>query len=99
MCFGKGANAGAPPTICRLTGYGASIFDNIPVVVKSFSIDLGSDTNYKRCNAFNTKTQVPSTSSVNVTVQPVYNRRNLRQVSLTDYAKGNLSTPSGLGYL
>lgn len=99
MFFGQGANAGAPPPICRLTGYGASIFDNIPVVVKSFSVDLGSDTNYKRCNAFNTKTWVPITSSVNVTVQPVYNRRNLRQFSLTDYAKGNLQTPSGKGYL
>ena len=99
MFFGQGANAGAPPPVCRLTGYGASLFDNIPVVVKSFSVDLGSDVNYRRCDAFGTKTWVPITSSVNINVQPVYNRRNLRQFSLTDYAKGNLQTPSGKGYL
>jgi hypothetical protein len=99
MFFGQGANVGAPPPICRLTGYGASVFDNIPVVVKSFSVDLTSDVNYKRCNAFGTNTWVPITSGVNITVQPVYNRRNLRQFSLVDYAKGNLDTPSGLGYL
>jgi len=99
MFFGQGANVGAPPPVCRLTGYGASVFDNIPVVVKSFSVDLDGDVNYKRCDAFGTNTWVPITSSVNITVQPVYNRRNLRQFSLTDYAKGNLKTPSGLGYL
>ena len=99
MFFGQGANVGAPPPVCRLTGYGASVFDNIPVVVKSFSVDLDSDVQYKRCDAFGTKTWVPITSSVNINVQPVYNRRNLRQFSLTDYAKGNLRTPSGKGYL
>jgi len=99
MFFGQGANVGAPPPVCRLTGYGASVFDNVPVVVKSFSVDLSSDVQYKRCNAFGTNTWVPIESSVNVTVQPVYNRRNLRQFSLTDYAKGNLKTPSGKGYL
>lgn len=99
MFYGQGANAGAPPPVCRLTGYGASVFDNIPVVVKSFSVDFSKDVNYKRCNAFGTNTWVPITSSVNVSVQPVYNRRNLRQFSLTDYAKGNFYTPSGRGYL
>ena len=99
MFFGQGANAGAPPPVCSLNGYGASIFDNVPVVVKSFSVDLGNDVNYRRCDAFGTKTWVPITSSVNINVQPVYNRRNLRQFSLTDYAKGNLKTPSQKGYL
>lgn len=99
MFFGQGANVGAPPPVCRLTGYGASVFDNVPVVVKSFSVDFDNDVQYKRCNAFGTNTWVPITSSVNINVQPVYNRRNLRQFSLVDYAKGNLKTPSGKGYL
>ena len=99
MFFGQGANVGAPPPVCRLTGYGASVFDNVPVVVKSFSVDFDNDVQYKRCNAFGTNTWVPIVSSVNINVQPVYNRRNLRQFSLVDYAKGNLKTPSGKGYL
>ena len=99
MFFGQGANAGAPPPVCSLTGYGASVFDNVPVVVKSFSVELPNDVNYIRCNAYGTKTWVPITSSISVNVQPVYNRRNLRQFSLTEYAAGTLKTPSGRGYL
>jgi hypothetical protein len=99
MFFGKGAHVGAPPPVCILNGYGASIFDNVPVVVKSFSVDFSEDVNYIRCNAFGTGTWVPITSTINVTVQPVYNRRNLRQFSLQDYAKGNLKTPGNMGYL
>ena len=99
MFFGQGANAGAPPPVCQLKGYGASVFDNIPVVVKSFSLDLPNDVNYIRCNAYGTKTWVPITSSITINVQPVYNRRNLRSFSLEEYAKGTLKTPSGKGYL
>jgi len=99
MFFGQGANAGAPPPVCQLSGYGASFFDNVPVVVKSFSVDMPNDVNYIRCDKFGTNTWVPVTSSFSVQVQPVYNRRNLRQFSLTDYARGTLKTPSGQGYL
>ena len=99
MFFGQGANAGSPPPICQLNGYGASVFDNVPVVIKSFSVTLPNDVNYIQCNAFGTKTWVPVTSSITISVQPVYNRRNLRQFSLTEYAKGNLRSPSKVGYL
>ena len=99
MFFGKGANVGSPPPVCSLAGYGASVFDNVPVVVKSFSVDFATDVNYIKCNAFGTNTWVPITSSINVSVQPVYNRSNLRKFSLVDYAKGNLQTPSKKGYL
>jgi hypothetical protein len=60
---------------------------------------LDNDVNYIRCEAFGGVTWVPISSTVTVNVQPVYNRSNLRQFSLTDYAKGNLKTPGDLGYL
>jgi hypothetical protein len=41
-----GSNAGSPPPIVYLSGYGDFVFKNIPVVVTSFSVDLSSDTNY-----------------------------------------------------
>lgn len=99
MFFGQGTNAGSPPPICKLNGYGASVFNNVPVVIKSFSLELDNDVNYIRCEAFGGVTWVPISSTVTVNVQPVYNRSNLRQFSLTDYAKGNLKTPGDLGYL
>jgi hypothetical protein len=41
-----GSNAGSPPPIVYLSGYGDFVFKNIPVVVTGFSVDLGQDTNY-----------------------------------------------------
>jgi len=41
-----GAVSGNPPPIVLLNGYGDYVFKNIPVVVKSFSVDLPQDANY-----------------------------------------------------
>lgn len=97
MFFGQGANAGNPPIICILSGYGGSVFNNVPVVVKSFSVDLKDDVNYVNCNTFGTNTWVPIMSNISVTVQPIYNRERLRKFSLRDYSTGKMS--SGVGFL
>lgn len=97
MFFGAGANAGNPPIICNLSGYGGSVFNNVPVIVKSFSVDLKDDVNYVNCNIFGTNTWVPVMSNISVTVQPLYNRERLRKFNLRDYASGKLS--SGPGFI
>lgn len=99
MFYGQGEFAGNPPLICNLTGYGSSIFDKVPVIIKSFSVDLKDDVNYIRCNTFGTNTWVPVMSTITVTVAPVYNRQRLRKFSLQDYARGRTSDPGGVGYL
>ena len=99
MFYGQGEFAGNPPLICNLTGYGSSIFDKVPVIIKSFSVDLKDDVNYIRCNTFGTNTWVPVMSTISVTVSPVYNRQRLRKFSLQDYARGKTSDPGGVGYL
>ena len=99
MFFGQGSNVGAPPVICILNGYGSNVFDNVPVVVKSFSVDFPQDVNYVKCTATGSPTWVPIISSINVMMTPVNNRRNLRQFSLAEYAKGSLKTPTGQGYI
>ena len=97
MFFGEGALAGNPPLICNLTGYGSSVFDKVPVIVKSFSVDLKEDVNYIRCDTFGTNTWVPVVSTISVTVSPVYNRRRLRKFSLEDYSRGK--TADSIGYI
>jgi hypothetical protein len=99
MFFGQGEFAGNPPLVCNLTGYGSSIFDKVPVIVKSFSVDLKDDVNYVRCNTFGTNTWVPVMSTITVTVAPVYNRARLRKFSLQDYARGRTADANGVGYL
>lgn len=46
MFSGDDANSGNPPPLLRLNGYGDYVFKNIPVIVKSFSVDLPQDANY-----------------------------------------------------
>ena len=99
MFYGQGNLVGNPPIVCNLTGYGASIFNKVPVVIKSFSVELKDDVNYIRCDTFGTNTWVPVLSTISVTVAPMYNRANLRKFSLQDYAKGSLTNGSGVGYL
>lgn len=99
MFFGQGAQAGNPPIICNLTGYGSSVFDNVPVIIKSFSVDLKDDVNYIRCTAYGLNTWVPVLSTVSVTVAPIYNRARLRQFNLQDYASGKAVGPDGIGFI
>jgi hypothetical protein len=89
MFFGRGANLGTPPVICNLTGYGARVFNSVPVVIKAFSIDFKEDVNYiKYQGSEQTATWVPTLSTISVTVAPIYDRTRLRKFSLQDYANG-----------
>jgi hypothetical protein len=89
MFFGTGENVGNPPIICRLHGYGANIFNGVPVVIKSFQVDLKDDVQYIKCEANGLATTwVPVMSTISVTVAPIYNRTRLRDFSLEDFAQG-----------
>jgi len=95
MFFGASSNPGNPPVICNLSGYGARVFNNVPVVVKSFSVDFKEDVNYMRYGANGQPpTWVPVLSTISVTVSPIYNRSRLRQFSLQDFAAGK-----AIGYI
>jgi len=90
MFFGTGPYVGNPPVVCQLTGYGTRIFHNVPVIIKSFSVDLKEDVNYIRYtdNASQTPTWVPIMSTISATVAPIYNRTRLRQFNLQEFAAG-----------
>lgn len=100
MFFGQGDNAGNPPIVCHLNGYGQSVFNEVPVVIKSFSVDFNEDVNYINCNSWGTNTWVPVLSTITVVVAPVYSRRRLRQFSLQEYATGKTAASGGgVGYI
>jgi hypothetical protein len=86
MFFGESSYSGNPPAICNLTGYGSRVFNNVPVIIKSFSIDFKEDVQYMKYTSANT--WVPVLSTISVTVSPIYNRSRLRKFSLQDFASG-----------
>jgi hypothetical protein len=85
---GSGGLQGNPPVICRLNGYGSFIFNNVPVVVKSYSVEMPEDVNYINVSINSSNQWVPAVSTISVTVAPVYSREKLRSFSLQDFAQG-----------
>lgn len=54
MFWGKDENAGTPPPVLRLNGYGDHIFNNVPVVLTNFNFELGADVDYINANVSTT---------------------------------------------
>jgi hypothetical protein len=69
MFYGKDQNptAGIPPPLCYLSGHGAYMFDNHPVLIHSFSLNLPNDIDY-----INAKSELAGTFE-NRTL-PTYNK-------------------------
>lgn len=87
--YGISSPQGHPPIVCKLDGYGTHMFNEVPVVIKSFAIELPRNVQYKRINVDNQGQWVPMESTLTVTVAPIFNREKLRRFSLNDYANGN----------
>ena len=111
MNYGLDGDAGAPPPIVKLTGYGDFVFPNVPVVIRNFTVDLPADVDY-------IKTQIegeiavegattadpksyagwaPAQSQVSITVTPIYSRAKVSQFNLKSFINGGYLGGSGKG--
>jgi hypothetical protein len=103
MAYGQSTNAGSPPPLVFLNGYGDFVFPNVPVIIKTFSVDLPTDVDYIKTQADGKVTVAPDGTTVDgnyegwapvqsqvmVTVQPVYSRARTSQFSLDKFVKGD----------
>lgn len=103
MAYGQSSNAGSPPPLVFLNGYGDFVFPNVPVIIKQFSVELPADVDYIKTQVegeisrVNGGTSVdgfyegwaPVQSQVMVSVQPVYSRARTSQFSLDKFVKGD----------
>ena len=107
MFYGNSENAGNPPPIVKLNGYGEFVFNDVPCVVTAFNIDLPQDVDYiKTSNVTTTPgnhhndptsesgpgTWVPAQSLISVTVQPIYSRAKQAEFNLNNFVSGDLIT-------
>jgi hypothetical protein len=110
MFFGNDNMAGNPPPIVYLNGYGEYYLPNVPCIVTSFSHTMPDSVDYMDIpepgiyyNPGLTRpvlnsTRLPTTSSVNLTVQPIYSRLAQSQgFNLSDFARGALVNAPGSG--
>jgi hypothetical protein len=87
MFFGTGVNAGNPPPLVFLTGYGKQFMDQIPCLVTSFQHTMPNDVDYINCNGV----RLPTASKLVVTLQPVVSRAKAGTFNLNSFANGTLS--------
>jgi hypothetical protein len=112
MFFGKdpAGMAGNPPPICYLNGYGQYYLPNVPVVITQFSHTMPAEVDYidvpepavnnqspQYLNYRLNSTRLPTTSTINLTMQPIYSRTSQTNFSLNDFAKGALINTPGSG--
>lgn len=111
MFFGQDQNAGNPPPLVYLNGYGQYYFPNVPCLVTQFSHTMPSDCDYmdipepgiapynpQMINNRLNSTRLPTTSSITISLQPIYSRLAQSQgFSLNDLSSGALINPPGSG--
>lgn len=86
MFFGTGANAGNPPPIVFLDGYGEQYFPHVPCVVTSFQHTMPNDVDYINCN----NVRLPTMSQLQVSLQPVVSRAKAGQFDLNKFVQGGM---------
>jgi hypothetical protein len=88
MAYGKTSNQGSPPPVVKLNGYGDYVFNNVPVTITYFSVDLPSDVDYMQVQVGQNGTWVPTRSQINVQAQPTYSRSSVTKFSLDKFISG-----------
>ena len=105
MFYGNSEFQGHPPPRVAMSGYGDFIFDETPVVVKMFNLDLPNAVDYIKVPlgsnsdlsseipeayiAGSKYSYVPTLSTINVTVAPAYSRTATREFDLQSFIKGD----------
>lgn len=107
MFFGQDQLAGNPPPLLFLDGYGSHYLPHVPCVLTSLSHVMPNDVDYVEFpvdtslmryvnevwgggQLYNT-TRLPTTSNIQITLQPVYSRANIHNnFNLQGFAQGNL---------
>lgn len=84
MFFGTSSYAGNPPPMVFLSGYGSNYFPNVPCVITNFSHTMPNDVDYINTGSFWT----PTSSTLNVTLQPIYSRQKQLQFGNDTYNSG-----------
>lgn len=110
MFFGNDGMAGNPPPLVYLNGYGQYYLPNVPCLVTNFSHTMPADCDYMDVpepgltynpavtNPVLNSTRLPTTSTITLSLQPVYSRyAQSQRFSLNDFARGALVNSAGAG--
>lgn len=108
MRYGEGSSdAGSPPPVVLLNGYGDFVFKNLPVVVTSFQIDLNQEVDYIQTGLFKEAlgdfdegtmkalSWAPTQSQFTINLQPQLSRAAVAQFNMNNFVNGKYVTGGG----
>ena len=75
---------GNPPPILKFSAYGDHVFNRIPVIVRSYSVDMPNGVDYIASGP----NHVPIKSNFSVTLQPIYSREKVKTFNLFTFLNG-----------
>lgn len=84
-------DSGAPPPVCRLFAHGEWMFNNVPVAITNFRVELPDSIDYFTMpkNSVYGTTSVPVMSTISITCLPMYSRNEMQRFNVTDYLSNN----------
>jgi hypothetical protein len=87
MFFGKSENAGNPPPLVFLNGYGTYYLPRVPCAVTQFSHTMPPDIDYIDAGG----SRIPTSSQMSIILQPMYSKKRIAESwSLSSFASGGL---------
>jgi hypothetical protein len=91
MRFGDDPDAGQPPTLVRLQGYGDDyLAGSLSCIVTQVSHTMPDDVDYIKYERVNTSGWMPTSSTLTVALQPIVSRRSQsREMDLDKFARGD----------
>ena len=101
MRYGEGStDAGSPPPVVLLNGYGDFVYKNVPVIIISFNVELNQETDYISTGLnkealgdfdegeFKSVSWAPAESQFTLILQPQYSRSAVSQFHMNDFVRG-----------
>lgn len=90
-------DSGSPPPVCRLFAHGEWMFNNVPVAITSFRVELPDSVDYFTMpdNGQYGMTSVPTVSTIAISCLPMYSRNEMLNFNVTDY----INAKPGAGYI
>ena len=81
------ADSGAPPPVCRLYAHGDMMFNNVPVAITSFRMEMPDGVDYFTLtdDAYYGTTAVPMISTIAISCMPMYSRDEMQAFSVSKY--------------
>jgi len=77
---------GSPPPIVYLDGYGKHYLPHVPCLVTNFSHSMPNDVDYLLTSSSGQR--VPTMSSINISLQPIYSRKRQLEFNFDKFAAG-----------